>query len=105
MGIACIGIEIATEMETSKNNSAPGKSSGEKVLHSKPHERMHLKVPLGLDELLTIISRQVLKDQPKQLVPFIANHLRKMVNIREGRRESLNDLSRMQTGIPTPLDV
>jgi len=70
-----------------------------------PRPSKHLKPPVGFEELLSSIYRQVLKDQPKNIIPFISSYLTRMVNVREGKRESLNDLSKMKiSGLPASLE-
>ena len=50
--------------------------------------RPRLKVPLGLDSLLEELIRAVLKAQPGNIELFIANHLRELINVRDGGKNS-----------------
>lgn len=45
-----------------------------------PHR---FKIPAGLDFLLEEIIRMVLKTQPEDIELFIADHLRKLIEIRD----------------------
>lgn len=47
------------------------------------NKSLNIKVPDGLDDLLEEIIRAVLKAQPTHLENFIANHVKKLLEIRE----------------------
>lgn len=45
------------------------------------------KMPAGLVDLLEGLTREVLKNNPKDVHEFCAKHLEKLLEIRDGRRE------------------
>lgn len=58
------------------------------ILHKHNTENHHVKLPDGLKELLSDISREVLRDQPENPYEYIANYLEAMLVVRE---ESLSE--------------
>lgn len=53
------------------------------ILHKHNTENHHVKMPDGLKELLSDISREVLRSQPDDPYDFIANYLETLMVVRE----------------------
>lgn len=53
------------------------------LLHKYNTENQSVKIPNGLNELMSDIGREVLREQPTEIYAFIANYLESMLVVRE----------------------